>query len=240
MLETLDSIKGLKLIQRRDGYRVNMDALLLADFIKLGVGDRILDLGTGSGIIALILGQRDSVKEIIGLEIQPGLSELARRNISLNNLDNKIKVIEGDLRKISSLFKSGEFDGVCSNPPYRRIGSGRINPREEKAIARHEVLSALSDILFACKYSVRPGGKVFLVYLAERLTHLLYEMRSYELEPKRLRLIYPDTQSSASLLLVEAIRDGQPGLEVLPPLFVREETGQYTPEAAQILGNGLD
>lgn len=235
-METLDAFKGLRLLQKKEGYRVSMDALLLADFINPEKGDRILDLGTGSGIIALLLGQVDFIGEIIGLEIQADLFELAQQNVKLNNLADKVRMVQGDLRRISFLFKSGEFDVVCSNPPYRKLGSGRVNPQEEKAIARHEVLCELQDVLAAGRYLVRPGGRAFFVYSSERLTYFLSSLLAYNLEPKRLRLVHQDLKSSASLVLVEAIRDGQPGLNVLPPLFIQDGAGSYTPEAARILG----
>ena len=147
----------------------------------------------------------------------------------------RIQIVHGDLRQVAQLFRAGEFEVLCSNPPYRKVGTGRINPDDEQAVARHEITCQLSDLLAACKYLVKPGGKVFLIYLAERLGELFAQMSDYRLAPKRLRCVHASAQTVASLVLVEAQRDAAPGLKILPPLFLYNQEREYTDEAKRIL-----
>jgi tRNA1Val (adenine37-N6)-methyltransferase len=143
--------------------------------------------------------------------------------------------VDGDLKQVAQLFCAGEFDAVCANPPYRKVGSGRINPGTEQAIARHEIACSLDDLLTACKYLVKPGGKVFLIYLPERLCELLVGLSNLRLEPKRVRCVHSSKNTPASLVLVEARRDANAGLTVLPPLFLYSRENVYSPEAKRIL-----
>lgn len=240
--ETLETLKigNLRYIQPKCGYRFSIDALLLADFVNVKPDERILDVGTGSGILPLLIAALTPAREIVGLELQERLAQIARRNVILNALENRIQIIEGDLRQVSRLFRAGSFDVLCSNPPYRTVGSGRINPEHEQAIARHEIACSLRDLLAAWKYLVKPGGKVVVIYLPERLSELLTGLTLSRLEPKRLRCIHSDPHSSASLVLVEAQRDASPGLIVLPPLFLYTNTQEYSEEAQRILHEKKD
>ncbi len=235
--ESLEQLKigGLKFLQPKQGYRFSIDAVLLADFIVVKPEERLIELGTGSGVISLLVSALTPAREIIGLEIQERLVTLARENVTINHLEDRLQIIQGDLRYITRLFRVGEFDVVCSNPPYRKVGTGRINPDNEQAIARHEISCQLSDLLSACKYLVKPKGKVFLIYLPERLSELLRQMSNYRLEPKRIRCVHSSEKTSASLVLVEAHRDGSPGVKILPPLFLYTQENEYTDEAKRIL-----
>jgi len=237
MTETLEQLKigGLKFLQPKQGYRFSVDAVLLADFIVVKPEERLIDLGTGSGIIPLFISTLSPVREIVGLEIQERLVKLARENIASNQLEDRIHIVQGDLRCVAQLFRAGEFDVLCSNPPYRKVGTGRINPDDEQAIARHEISCRLSDLLSACKYLVKPGGKVFLIYLPERLSELLGQMSDYKLEPKKIRCVHSSKETTASLVLVEAHRDASPGLKILPPLFLYDRENEYSKEAKRIL-----
>lgn len=238
--ETLErlNIGDLQCIQPKQGYRFSVDAILLADFLKVKPDDRLIDLGTGIGIIPLFSAVLTPAREIVGLELQTRLMQIAQRNIELNSLDDRIRIVHGDVKQISQLFRAGEFDVLCANPPYRKVGSGRLNPETEQAIARHEVACQLKDLLSAAKYLVKPGGKVFLIYLSERLSELLGGLSRYRLEPKKIRCIHTAVHTSASLVLVEAHRDAASGVLVLPPLFLYNEGNVYSSEAKRILREG--
>ncbi len=206
----------LQLIQSRRGYRFSVDALLLSRFARVGTGDLVADLGTGCGIISLMLLFTRSVARVVGLEIQEDLASQAARNARLNRCDQRMTVVRGDLRRPP--FKACAFDVVICNPPYRKAHSGRINPDPERAIARHEILASLEEVLSAAHWLLRGKGRVAVMYPAERLTDLLARMRGIGLEPKRVQALHPDLHSPAKRVLVEASKDGRPGIRVLPPL----------------------
>jgi tRNA1Val (adenine37-N6)-methyltransferase len=237
MPATLEQLKigNLQFLQPEQGYRFSVDAILLADFLTIKPDERLIDLGTGAGIIPLLASVLTPAREIVGLELQERLVNLARQNVAINHLEARIHIVQGDLRQASQLFLSGEFDVLCANPPYRKVGAGRMNPGDEQAIARHEVACQLSDLVAACKYLVKPGGKVFLIYLPERLNELFNEMTTNKLEPKRMRCVHSLTTTEASLVLVEAHRDAAPGLKILPPLVLYTRNNEYTEEAKWIL-----
>ncbi len=219
--ETLDSLlsSDLKIIQKKKGYRFSLGAPLLTDFIHICPGDEILDLGTGSGVIPLILAKKSNVKGIVGVEIQKDLAEMALRNVQLNNLEEKITILHQDLRELPGELPACSFDLVLSNPPYRASSSGRLNPEQEKAIARHELTCSLGELLKVASYLAKSKGKVALVYSATRLVDLMEGLRKEELEPKRLRLVHPDSGTKAKLILIEAIKGGKVDLEIMSPLF---------------------
>ncbi len=235
--ETLEQlhIGHLRCIQPKRGYRFSLDAVLLADFLTIKTDERLIDLGTGIGIIPLFVSALYAVRHIVGLELQERLFDIACRNVRLNNLEDCIRIVQGDLKNVSGIFRAGEFEVLCSNPPYRKVGSGRINPREEQAIARHEIACELDDLLVAAKYLVKPGGRAFFIYLAERVGELLAGLSRYRLEPKKIRCVHPTLHTPASLVLVEAQRDARPGMVVLPPLWLYSQENVYSPEAKQIL-----
>lgn len=207
----------LKLIQSKTGYRFSVDAILLSQFATIKRGDRIVDLGTGCGIIPLVLLLTKPVGYTIGLEIQKDLADQAARNTVLNGYENKMGVILGDIKHPP--FAPSSADVVTCNPPYRPKNSGRINPDLQRAIARHEMLASLDDILNAASRTLRPKGRLAMIYSAVRLVEVLVRMRGFNLEPKRIRTVYPGMESEAKLALVEASLGGRRGLKVLPPLF---------------------
>jgi tRNA1(Val) A37 N6-methylase TrmN6 len=213
-----DFLNGrLKLIQFRKGYRFSIDAVLLAQFVSIKSNDVVVDLGTGCGIIPLVLLSTGPVGHAFALEIQPELAGQAVRNARLNGFEHKVEVILGDIKHPP--LHSSSADVVVCNPPYRPKNSGRINPDPQRAIARHEVLSSLNDILDAAAKTLRAKGRLAMIYPATRLADLLIKMRGYNLEPKRLRIIYPKMRSEAKLALIEASLGGQAGLKILPPLL---------------------
>jgi len=214
---------SLRLIQSRTGYRFSIDAVLLSEFVTIKQDDIVVDLGAGCGIIPLVLLLKKPVRHAYGLEIQWGLAYQTARNAALNSFSDRISVIMGDIR--NPPLSASCADVVVCNPPYRRKDSGRINPDQQRAIARHEILASLDDILGAAKGILKPGGRLAMIYPAERLTDLMVRMRNQGMEPKRLRIIYPGIGSGAKLVMVEACLGGRAGLKVLPPLL---DQGEYS------------
>ncbi|MFO7602055.1 MAG: methyltransferase [Candidatus Desulfacyla sp.] len=207
----------LQIIQSTDGYRFSIDAILLSQFVIVRPGDRVIDLGTGCGIIPLILLLTRPVSHAVGLEIQEELASQATRNAWLNGLDQRMDVVLGDIRYPPMAGASA--DVVICNPPYRKMRSGRINPDPRRAIARHELLASIDDILSAAGCLLKKKGRVALIYPAVRLADILVRLRQFNLEPKRIQLNYPSIDSGAKLALIEATQGGRPGVEVLPPLL---------------------
>ena len=231
--ETLDTLfEGrLKILQKKSGYRFSIDALLLAHFAEPHPMDRIMDLGTGCGIIPLILTFQKRAEKVIGVEIQSSLADLARRNATLNRLASRIKIWEKDFKKLEGKIWKGTFDLVLSNPPYRKMGTGRVNPRQEKALARHEFKATLQDVLRAAQYLLKEKGRLTMIYPASRAAELLEEMGKFHLEPKRLQFVHSYLRKEARLMLVESLKEGRAQVRVLPPLFLYDTAGNDTPEA---------
>jgi tRNA1(Val) A37 N6-methylase TrmN6 len=207
----------LSLIQSENGYRFSIDALLLADFATIKEGDLVVDLGTGCGVIGLILLVSRPVKKVWGLEIQEELAGQAGRNVKMNGCSERMAVVRGDIARVP--FKGGCVDAVVCNPPYRKHRSGRINPHPERAIARHEILTGLEGITRAASFLLKRRGRLAMVYPAERLADLFSNFRRVNLEPKRLKLVYPSVRAGAKLALVEAMLGGRPGLKIEAPAF---------------------
>ena len=225
--ETIDNFKdgSLRIIQSKTGYRFSIDAILLSDFVTIKKNDTVVELGTGCGVIPLSLLISKPVKHVYCLEIQPELACQALRNAKLNKLDEKMSVILGDMRNLS--LRPSIANVVVCNPPYRRRESGRINPDNQRAIARHEIHTSLDDIINASKYLLSTKGRLSMIYPAERLTDLIDVLRKAGFEPKKMRVIYPDIGANAKLVLMEAWFAGNSGLTVLPPLIGQ---GDYTIE----------
>lgn len=217
--ETIDNFLNgrLRIIQARNGYRFSVDALLLAEFVSIKNQDLVVDLGAGCGIISLFLAIKREVGFILGLELQEELASQAKRNIILNELEKKIAIVRGDLRHLPITPRFANV--VLCNPPYRKEKSGRINPDSNKAIARHEIAVSLDDILAAGKALLKPGGRLALIYPANRLAELFSKMRINGLEPKRLQIVFPDSATYAKLVMIEGRLQGKSGLKILPPIF---------------------
>ena len=211
---------GIRVLQPRNGYRFSVDSLLLADFVRFRKGDHFLDIGTGCGIIALILAKRDHSVTIAAIEIQRDLTEIAVENVHLNHLDRQIEVYGEDLNRVPGIFCAGSFDHVVANPPYRSPVSGRLCKNPQENLARHEILTDLGQILAIARYALHPGGRVSLVYPADRVVRLLSNMHNLGLEPKRLRMIHSSPASQARLVMVEGCKDSGEEIRVLPPVFL--------------------
>jgi tRNA1Val (adenine37-N6)-methyltransferase len=216
--ETLDEFMDgrIRLIQSRKGYRFSIDAILLAQFVTVKSADVIVDLGAGCGIISLLLLQKP-VRYVLALEIQKNLADQALRNASLNGVADRMGVILADLRQVP--FRKALADVVVCNPPFRRPGSGRVNPDLERAVARHEIMASLNDILCAARAVLKPKGRLALIYPAGRLVDLLMRMRAFDFEPKKMRVVYPSMGEESKLVLVEGLQGGKGGVKVLSPLI---------------------
>jgi tRNA1Val (adenine37-N6)-methyltransferase len=228
--ETLDTLlQGkLKFYQSRSGYRVSLDAVLLAYFVTLREEDVIADLGTGNGAIAMILARMQRSRSIVGVEIQPAMAERAEKNIKLNRLESRIRIVCADLRAITQSFKPGSFSLVTANPPYRKAASGRVSPQAEKKIARHEISATLNDFVTAGAYLLPAKGRMALIYPATRSIDLMAAMRDAAIEPKRLQMVHSFASAEASLILIEGVKGGRGGLAVLAPLVIYDSDKRYT------------
>ncbi len=234
--ERLDDLqyKGLRIIQDTRKFCFGVDAVLLSHFADIKMGDRVVDLGTGTGVLPILLAGRMPDAEIYGVEIQPDMVEMANRSIRLNGLESHVRIQAGDLKKAPDALGKNRFTLVVSNPPYRKAGSGAVNPRDAKAIARHEILCTLDDVLAAASGLLAPGGRLAMIHQADRLTDILTGMRQHRLEPKRICTVYPQPGKAPNRILVEAERFGKSPLRWLPPLFIYQENGQYTKELMEI------
>lgn len=234
--ETVDEILegALKIRQSRQGYRFNLDSLILASFVCLKPRCVNMDLGCGNGVIALVLARRYPSTHWTGLEIQEGLAALSCRNVEQNGLQKRVKIICGDAREFRNQFAEKSFDNVVFNPPYRKLSSGRMNPLPEKAVARHEIKGSLRDFLAASKYLLKPSGRVFTIYPARRLVELVALFRQNKIEPKRMRLVFSDASSDAAFVLVEGRKGSREELKIEPPLFIYDRPKQYTKAMEEI------
>lgn len=236
--ERLDDLQRnhLKIIQNPEKFCFGMDAVLLSGFAKVKQGERVLDLGTGTGIIPILLSAKTKAGHLTGLEIQPESADMARRSVALNSLEDKIDIVEGDIKEASALFGMADFDVVTCNPPYMIGQHGLRNPDGPKAIARHEVLCTFEDVAREGARLLRPGGKFYLVHRPFRLAEIIDTLLSHKLEPKRMKLVHPFLDKEPNMVLIEASRGGNSRMTVEPPLIVYEKPGVYTPEIYEIYG----
>jgi tRNA1Val (adenine37-N6)-methyltransferase len=234
--ETIDEIlEGtLKIRQSKRGYRFNLDSLILAHFVSLKSRCVNMDLGCGNGVIALVLARRYPLTHWTGLEIQEGQAMLSRKNIELNGLEKRVSVVLGDAREVKKYFAANSFDNVIFNPPYRKLSSGRVNPLQEKAIARHEIKGSLAEFLSASQYLLKSSGRVFTIYPSKRMVELMVLFRKNKIEPKRMKLVFSDAASDAEFVLVEGRSGSREELKMEPPLYIYESHKKYTPAMKQI------
>lgn len=236
--ERLDELQrnGYKIIQNPEKFCFGMDAVLLSGFARAGEGDRALDLGTGTGIIPILMEAKTKAAHLTGLEIQEESADMAMRSVALNNLQDKIAIVQGDLREAGTLFGAASFDVVTCNPPYMTSNHGLRNPEAPKAIARHEILCTLEDVVSQAAGLLKPGGNFFMVHRPFRLAEIMVLLHEYKLEPKRMQLVYPYVDKEPNMVLIEANRGGKPRITVEKPLIVYREPGVYMPEIYDIYG----
>ena len=236
--ERVDDLQrnGYCIIQDPARFCFGMDAVLLSGFATLKDGARVLDLGTGTGIIPILLEAKTNAAHLTGLEIQADSAEMAARSVALNGLEEKIDIVTGDIKEADQLFDAASFDVITCNPPYMIGRHGLTNPADAKAIARHEILCTLEDVISQAARLLVPGGRFFLVHRPFRLAEIIVTLTKYKLEPKRMRLVYPFVDKEPNMVLLEAVRGGRPRMTVEKPLIVYEAPGVYTPEIYEVYG----
>lgn len=236
--ERLDELhrNGYFIIQDPERFCFGMDAVLLSGFAKAKKGERALDLGTGTGIIPILMEAKTEGEDFTALEIQPESADMAHRSVLYNHLEEKIKIVTGDIKDASSLFGASSFDIITTNPPYMIGNHGLSSASSAKAIARHEVLCTLEDILRESAKLLRPGGRFYMVHRPFRLAEIMSQMVAYKIEPKRMQLVYPYVDKEPNMVLIEGLRGGKSRLTVEKPLIVYKEPGIYTDEIYDIYG----
>lgn len=236
--ERIDELQrnGYRIIQDPGRFCFGMDAVLLSGFARVKKGGVVLDLGTGTGIIPILLEAKTQAAHLTGLEIQKESAEMAQRSVLLNHLEDKIDIIQGDIREASELFPAASFDVITCNPPYMIGCHGLANPEEPKAIARHEVLCTFEDVARQAARLLKPGGNLFLVHRPFRLSEIMVTLNRYKLETKRMRLVHPFWDKEPNMVLLEANRGGRPRMRVEKPLIVYREPGVYTEEIHELYG----
>ena len=236
--ERLDELhrNGYWIIQDPGRFCFGMDAVLLSGFAKVKPGERALDLGTGTGIIPILLEAKTKGEHFTGLEIQPESADMAARSVAYNHLEEKITIVTGDIKEASARFGAGSFEVITTNPPYMIGQHGLTNPEAPKAIARHEVLCTFEDIAAQTARLLAPGGSFYLVHRPFRLAELIVTLSKYKLEPKRMQLVYPYADREPNMVLLQAVRGGKPRMTVEKPLVIYKEPGVYTEEIYGIYG----
>ena len=237
-MERIDDLErsGLKIIQDTDKFCFGMDAVLLSGFAKAKQGETVLDIGTGTGIIPILMTAKTEGEKFYGLEIQKDMADMANRSVMLNHLEEKVIIVNGDIKEADKIWKPETFDVVTTNPPYMNDMHGLKNPEETFAIARHEVLCNLEDILTQSARLLKTGGRMYMVHRPHRLEDIMHGLREHKLEPKRMRMVYPFIDREANMVLIEAVKGGGAFLKVESPLVIYKEKGVYTEELLSIYG----
>ncbi|HJB94126.1 MAG TPA: tRNA1(Val) (adenine(37)-N6)-methyltransferase [Candidatus Mediterraneibacter intestinigallinarum] len=216
-------IGGLKLIQNPSGFCFGVDAVFLSDFVKVKPGETVLDMGTGNGIIPVLLSAKTRGKKFTGLEIQADTADMARRSVEYNHLEDRIEIVTGDIKEAAEIFKPAFFDVITTNPPYMLAQHGQRNPDNAKAIARHEVLCKLDDILRESMRLLQDKGRFYMVHRPFRLTEIMIKMSYYKIEPKRIQFIHPYIDKEPVLVLIEGVRGARSRVTIEPPIVIYEK-----------------
>lgn len=236
--ERIDDLQrnGYRIIQKKKGFCFGMDAVLLSGFAQVKEGEVAVDLGTGTGIIPILLEAKTKGRHFTGLEIQEEVAEMAGRSVRLNQLENRVDIVRGDIKEASRLFGKASFDVVTSNPPYMNDNHGLKNPELPKAIARHEVFCTLDDVCREASLLLKSGGRFYMVHRPHRLAEIITALKAYKLEPKRMKLVHPFVDKEANMVLIEAVRGGRSMMKVEAPIIVYREPGVYTQEIYDVYG----
>ena len=237
-MERIDELQrnGYTILQDPDKFCFGIDAVLLSGFAAVKKGENVLDLGTGTGIIPILLEAKTQGRQFTGLEIQPDMADMAARSVCLNRLEEKISIVNGDIKEASAIFGGASFDVVTCNPPYMSNNHGLKNPGLPKAIARHEVLCTFEDIAREASGVLKFGGRFYMVHRPHRLLELLETMRRWKLEAKRMKFVHPFAGREANMVLIEAFKGGRPEMRIEPPVIVYKEQGVYSDEIYDIYG----
>lgn len=237
--EQLDDLQnGYWIIQSGSGFRYGIDAVLLSAFARVRPGEKVLDMGTGTGIIPILLAAKTRGQSFTGLEIQEKSADMARRSAAYNRLEERVRIVKGDIREAGAIFGPASFDVVVSNPPYMTGRHGLVNPDMEKAIARHEVLCTLEDLVRETARVLSSRGRFYMVHRPFRLAEIMGTLMKYKLEPKRMQLVYPYVDREPNMVLLEACKNGNPRITVEKPLIVYEKPGIYTRQVRDMYGDG--
>jgi tRNA1(Val) A37 N6-methylase TrmN6 len=239
--ETLDDLQlnGINIIQKKLAFRFGIDAVLLANFTRVKKGMKVIDLCTGTGIVPFLLAGKTEAANILGVEIQEEMVEMAKRSVKYNELEEKMSFINGDLKDIQLLKSLEKVDVVTVNPPYKAQSSGLLNPNDKNAIARHEICCTLEDVIVAARTILKDNGRLYMVHRPERLADILCLMRKHRIEPKSIRMIHPNTKKPPNIVLVEGQRDGGAFLKWEAPLYVYKDEGGFSEEIDKIYGRGV-
>ena len=252
--ERIDDLEynNLKIIQNEKGFCFGIDSVLISDFARdIKNNSKGVDLGTGTGIISILLASKTNLSKIIGIEVQEDVADMAKRSVKLNNLQDKIKILNINIKEILSnkkeknilendteILKRDSFDFIVTNPPYKKLETGKINESEYKYISRHEITATLEDFVQVSKYLLKDKGSIYMVHRPERLNEIIENLRKYRLEPKRIRFVYPKVSKDANLVLIKAVKYANSFLKVEKPLIIYNEDGSYTDEILKIYEEG--
>ena len=234
--ERIDDLhrNGYMLIQNPKYFCFGVDTVILSDFCKVKKNEKVLDLGTGNGILPILLSAKNENAHFTGLEVQEESADMATRSVKLNSLEEKICIQKGDIKKLTSIFKHASFDVVVTNPPYMEQGGGILNTYDPKAIARHEILCNLNDVIEGSSKMLRFAGRFYMVHRPHRLADILVALRTYKMEAKSIRFVHSYANKEPNMMLLEATRGGKPMCKILPPLIIYKEDGTYTDEVNKI------
>lgn len=236
--ERVDDLQrnGLKIIQKTNGFCFGMDAVLLSGFAVVKPEETVLDLGTGTGIIPILLSAKTAGKQFVGLEIQDEVADMAQRSVKMNQLEDRVRIVRGDIKEAGQIFGRASFDVITSNPPYMNDTHGLKNPDLPKAIARHEVLCTLDDVVCSASTLVKPGGRFYMVHRPHRLIEIINTLTKYKMEPKRIKMVHPYFGKDANMVLIESVRGGKSMVKIESPIIVYKEEGKYSDEIYSIYG----
>ena len=235
--ERIDDLefKNLKIIQNKEGFCFGIDSVLLSDFAKnIRHNSKVIDLGTGTGIINILLSGKTKASELVGVEIQDEVAEMAGRSIEFNNLQDKIKIINENILNLNKIYKEKSFDVVVTNPPYKKANTGLINEENKKIISRHEITASLEDFIHIASYLLKDYGEFYMVHRADRLVDIFEAMRKEKIEPKLIKFVYPNKNKKTNLVLIKGVKNGNPFLEFEKNLYVYNDDGTYTDEILKI------
>ncbi len=235
--ERIDDLeyKGLKIIQNAEGFCFGIDAVLLSDFAKeIKNNSKVLDLGTGTGILSILLSGKTNLNKIYGIEIQEEVADMAQRSVQLNNLENKIEIINKNIKDLENIFEKNSFDAIVTNPPYKKINTGEKNEKENKLISRHEITASLDDFIKISFNLLKDKGSFYMVHRPERLAEIIYKLKQNKLEPKIIKFVYSNVKSEPKLVLIKSVKNAKEFLKIEKPLFIYNEEGDYTDEILKI------
>lgn len=240
--ERIDDLEfnGLKIIQNKNGFCFGIDSVLLSDFAKsMRKNSKVIDLGTGTGIINILLSGKTTAKELVGVEVQKEVADMAERSVKLNGLEGKIKILNKNILDLKNIYNKGYFDVVVTNPPYKKINTGLINEENKKMISRHEITASLRDFIHISSYLLKDYGEFFMVHRPERLVDILWTMREEKIEPKKIKFVYPNENKKTNLVLIKGVKNGNSFLEFEDNLYVYNQNGIYTDEILKIYGKNI-